>query len=104
MFSKYYIPPATMTLTIEQPIVRTKAVKRCAAEIIEQIGNVGRTLLGDMQEILRRNLGTPDPQQIEFEESSLLVRTIVNAEITEHLRDARSRVINWLCGAALDEF
>ncbi len=92
-----------MSLTMEQPIVRTKAVKRCAAEIMQQIGNVGRTLLGDMQEILRRNLGTPDPQQIEFEESSLLVRTIVNAEITEHLRDTRSRVINWLCGAALDE-
>jgi hypothetical protein len=92
-----------MSHTLEAPMVRTNAVKRCAAEMMLQIGSVGTTLLGDMQAILRSNLGTADPLQVEFEESSLLVRSIINAETAPHLRETRSAVIAWLCGAPLNE-
>jgi hypothetical protein len=43
------------------------------------------------------------PIRSEFEESSLLVRTIVNTEIADELRDTRSDVISWLCGASLEK-
>ncbi len=85
-----------------KPIVRKNAVQRCAVEIVEQIASTGRPLLAEMQSILQSNLGTSDPQNIDFEESSLLVRTLVNTKTADLLRDERSKVINWLCGAALE--
>ncbi|MBM3227887.1 hypothetical protein FJZ27_03440 [Candidatus Peribacteria bacterium] len=85
-----------------EPIIRTNAVQRCAADIMKHIASSGAALLADMQMILLNNLGSPDPQSIEFEESSLLVRTMVNTEIADGLRGTRSNVILWLCGAALE--
>jgi hypothetical protein len=85
-----------------EPIVRTAAVERCAQALVKSITQLQATVQSELLAILHRNLGVASPNNIVFEESSLLVRTVINTPVDDGNRNLRSTLVQWLCGAPME--